>query len=54
DGTTNATLKRGDEMDEITLERAAELLADKRANPPAPRTRKAKAVPKKRATAKKK
>jgi DNA topoisomerase-1 len=39
DGEVNATLKRGDEPDEITLERAAELLADKRANPPAKRAR---------------
>jgi DNA topoisomerase-1 len=39
DGEVNATLKRGDEPDEITLERAAELLADKRANPPVKRAR---------------
>jgi DNA topoisomerase-1 len=41
DGTTNATLRKGDEVEEITLERAAQLLADKRAAGPAKRTRKA-------------
>jgi DNA topoisomerase I len=35
DGTTNATLRRGDEPESITPERAAELLADKRAAGPA-------------------
>jgi DNA topoisomerase-1 len=35
DGTTNASLRRGDEPDTITIERAAELLADRRAAGPA-------------------
>ncbi|MGQ7295223.1 type I DNA topoisomerase [Quadrisphaera sp. KR29] len=35
DGTTNATLRTADTVEAITLERAAELLADKRAKAPA-------------------
>ncbi|MGH9277391.1 MAG: type I DNA topoisomerase [Acidimicrobiales bacterium] len=35
DGTTNASLRKGDTVDEITIERAAELLADRRAKGPA-------------------
>lgn len=35
DGETNATLRRSDSVEEITLERAAELLAEKRAKGPA-------------------
>jgi DNA topoisomerase-1 len=35
DGTTNATLRSGDEPDSVTPERAAELLAEKRAAGPA-------------------
>jgi len=42
DGTTNASLKKGDDPETITAERAAELLADRRAEgPPAPRARRA-------------
>ena len=37
DGETNATLRRGDSPDDITPERAYELLAEKRAKPPAPK-----------------
>ncbi len=37
DGETNATLRRGDEIATITPERAAELLAEKRAKGPAPK-----------------
>ena len=37
DGVTNATLRRGDSVDDITPERAYELLAEKRAKPPAPK-----------------
>ena len=37
DGETNATLRRGDEIETITAERAAELLAEKRAKGPAPK-----------------
>jgi DNA topoisomerase-1 len=35
DGETNASLRKGDSVDDITLERAAELLADRRARGPA-------------------
>jgi DNA topoisomerase-1 len=42
DGEINATLRRGDEIETITSERAAELLADKRAKGPAPKKRPAK------------
>jgi DNA topoisomerase-1 len=31
DGETNASLRRGDSVDGVTIERAAELLAEKRA-----------------------
>jgi DNA topoisomerase-1 len=38
DGTTNASLRKGDTVDEITPERAAELLAERRAKgPPTPK-----------------
>jgi len=37
DGETNATLRRTDSVETMTLERAAELLAEKRAKPPAPK-----------------
>ncbi len=37
DGTTNATLRKDDDVETITLERAAELLADKRARGPVKR-----------------
>ncbi len=37
DGETNATLRRGDDVETVTLERAAELLADRRARGPAPK-----------------
>ena len=33
DGETNASLRKGDDQDELTLERAAELLAERRAAP---------------------
>ena len=42
DGETNATLRRTDAPETITIERAAELLADKRAQGPAPKKRAAK------------
>ncbi len=44
DGEYNATLRKGDEPETITLQRAAELLADKRANGPAPKKRAAKKI----------
>nr|MBA2384082.1 DNA topoisomerase I [Actinomycetota bacterium] len=37
DGETNASLRRGDEPESITIERAAELLADRRSRGPAPK-----------------
>jgi DNA topoisomerase-1 len=37
DGETNATLRKGDDVETVTLERAAELLAEKRAKGPAKR-----------------
>ena len=42
DGEINATLRRGDDIETITAERAAELLAEKRAKGPAPKKRPAK------------
>src|SRR5205085_8312013 len=45
DGETTASLRTGDDVEAITLERAAELLADRRSRGPAPKkaTRKAAA-----------
>ena len=37
DGETNATLRKTDSVEEVTVERAAELLAEKRAKGPAPK-----------------
>jgi DNA topoisomerase-1 len=39
DGETNASLRKGDEVESITIARAAELLADRRDAAPAPRRR---------------
>jgi DNA topoisomerase-1 len=39
DGETNASLRKGDEVASITIQRAAELLADRRAAAPSPRRR---------------
>jgi DNA topoisomerase-1 len=39
DGETNASLRKGDEVAAITVQRAAELLADRRTAAPAPRRR---------------
>jgi len=39
DGETNASLRKGDEVASITVQRAAELLADRRVAPPAARRR---------------
>ena len=54
DGETNATLRQGDDVKTITIERAAELLAEKRAKGPAKKAAKkgAKKAPAKK-TAKK-
>ncbi|MER7665527.1 MULTISPECIES: type I DNA topoisomerase [unclassified Streptomyces] len=51
DGETNATLRTGDSVEEITPERGYELLAEKRAKGPAKKT--AKKAPAKKAPAKK-
>ena len=48
DGETNASLRKGDEVASITVQRAAELLADRRAAPPT--TRRRSTTPKKAAT----
>jgi DNA topoisomerase-1 len=55
DGTTNATIPRGEEIEDIDFERAVQLLADKRAKGPAKPKAKApaKRAPAKRAPAKK-
>jgi DNA topoisomerase-1 len=50
DGTTNASLRKGDDVSELTVERAAELLAERRAAGPSARK---KAPAKKRAAKKK-
>jgi DNA topoisomerase-1 len=39
DGETNASLRRGDDPESVTIERAAELLADRRSKGPAPKTK---------------
>ncbi len=54
DGATNASLRRGDDVESITLERAAELLAERRAAGPSTRRRaSASKRPAKKAPAKK-
>jgi DNA topoisomerase-1 len=40
DGETNASLRKGDDVASVTDDRAAELLADRRARGPAKRTTK--------------
>jgi DNA topoisomerase I len=50
DGEYNATLRQGDDPETVTLERAAELLADKRAKGPAPKKRAAKKAAKRTPT----
>ncbi|MEP6527641.1 MAG: type I DNA topoisomerase [Nocardioidaceae bacterium] len=52
DGDHNATLRRDDVVETMTLERAAELLADKRAKGPAKKRATKKRAPKKRAPSK--
>ena len=39
DGESNATLRKADSVETVTIERAAELLAEKRAKGPAPKKR---------------
>jgi DNA topoisomerase-1 len=53
DGETNASLRKDDAIDTLTDERAAELLADRRARGPAPKKRTARKAPAKKAPAKK-
>src|SRR5579884_3665351 len=53
DGTTNASLRKGDDPDSVTPERAAELLAERRAAGPAKPRRAAKKAGAKKAAAKK-
>ncbi len=57
DGTTNASLRRGDDVESLTVERASELLAERRAAGPskkrAPAKKAAKKAPAKKPTAKK-
>jgi DNA topoisomerase I len=46
DGETNASLRKGDSVEDVTIERAAELLAERRAKgPTTPRKRAAKRAP---------
>ena len=52
DGEYNATLRKDDDPETITIERAAELLAEKRAKGPAPKKRGAKKTAAKRTTKK--
>jgi DNA topoisomerase-1 len=60
DGTTNASLRRGDDVESLTAERASELLAERRAAGPSTRKKATqkkaaqKKAPAKKATAKKK
>jgi DNA topoisomerase-1 len=53
DGETNASLRKGDSVEELTLERALELLAERRARGPAKKKSKKKATAKKGASKKK-
>ncbi|MFD0361864.1 type I DNA topoisomerase [Nocardia sp. GCM10030253] len=53
DGETNASLRKGDEVESITDERASELLADRRARGPVKKKAAAKKAPAKKAAAKK-
>src|SRR3954449_901950 len=52
DGESNASLRKGDSVEEITIDRASELLAERRAKGPATPRRKT-AAPRKKAAAKK-
>jgi DNA topoisomerase I len=53
DGETNATLRKADVVESVTIERASELLAEKRAKGPAPKKRGAKKTTAKKSSAKK-
>ncbi len=54
DGETNATIPRGENAEEVTFERAVQLLADKRAKGPAPKRTTRKATTTRKPAAKKK
>jgi DNA topoisomerase-1 len=56
DGETNASLRKGDHVESLTIERAGELLQDRRDRGPAKKraAKRKKAAPKKKAAAKKK
>jgi DNA topoisomerase-1 len=53
DGETNASLRKGDSIEELTLDRAAELLAERRARGPAPKKTASRRGPAKKTAAKK-
>jgi DNA topoisomerase-1 len=53
DGETNASLRKGDRIEELTLDRAAELLAERRARGPAPKKTASRRGPAKKTAAKK-
>ena len=53
DGETNASLRRADDPATISIDRAADLLAERRAKDPTPKKRVAKKAPAKKAPAKK-
>ncbi len=53
DGETNASLRKGDVVEELTMERALELLADRRAAAPTKKKASARKAPAKKAGAKK-
>ncbi len=53
DGETNATLRKADAVESLTIERASELLAEKRAKGPAPKKRGATKTAAKKTAAKK-
>jgi len=54
DGETNASLRKGDDVETITDDRASELLADRRARGPVKKKASARKATAKKATAKKK
>jgi DNA topoisomerase-1 len=49
DGETNASLRRGDDPEELTMDRALELLAERRAKGPAPKKKPAAKRPRRAA-----
>ena len=53
DGETNASLRKGDEVTTLTIERGSELLAERRAKAPAPKRAAAKKPAAKKPAAKK-